>query len=134
MFKVECSKRIIETLEKRSGICSQLKVKKPERRKWRRSGVFIVHCEHISHLFLVFLLFLGIYLFGWIVANTCSILSQNHWTESCAACSHVLKPRQFGCSSVLIAIFEHGQHNIQVLNLANLFITLNKYSRAEPKF
>ena len=28
----------------------------PERRYWRRSGVFIVNFEHISHLFLVFLL------------------------------------------------------------------------------
>ena len=30
--------------------------KTPERRHWRRSGVFIVIFEHISHLFLVFLL------------------------------------------------------------------------------
>ena len=30
--------------------------KKPERRQWRRSGVFIVNFVHISHLVLVFLL------------------------------------------------------------------------------
>ena len=28
----------------------------PERRQWRRSGIFIVNFEHISHLVLVFLL------------------------------------------------------------------------------
>ena len=31
-------------------------MKTPERRHWRRSGVFIVNLEHISHLVLVFLL------------------------------------------------------------------------------
>ena len=31
--------------------------KTPDRRHWRRSGVFIVNFEHISHLSLVFLLF-----------------------------------------------------------------------------
>ena len=33
-----------------------LTIKTPERRYWRRSGVIIVNFEHISHLFLVFLL------------------------------------------------------------------------------
>ena len=28
-------------------ICSKLTVKTPERRQWRRSGVFIVNFEHI---------------------------------------------------------------------------------------
>ena len=37
-------------------ICSKLTIKTPERRHWRRSGVFIVNFEHISHLVLVFLL------------------------------------------------------------------------------
>ena len=37
-------------------ICSKLTIKTPERRHWRRSGVFIVDFEHISHFFLVFLL------------------------------------------------------------------------------
>ena len=40
----------------RCEICSKLKIKTPERRQWRRSGVFIVTFEHISRLFLVFLL------------------------------------------------------------------------------
>ena len=37
----------------RCEICSKLTIKTPER---RRSGVFIVNFEHISHLVLVFLL------------------------------------------------------------------------------
>ena len=40
---------------KRCEICSKLTIKIPERRQWRRSGVFIVNFEHISHLVLVFL-------------------------------------------------------------------------------
>ena len=36
--------------------CSKLTIKIPERRQWRRSGIFIVNFEHISHLVLVFLL------------------------------------------------------------------------------
>ena len=34
----------------------KLTIKIPERRQWRRSGVFIVNFEHISDLALVFLL------------------------------------------------------------------------------
>ena len=37
-------------------ICSKLTIKTPERCHWRRSDVFIVNFEHISHLVLVFLL------------------------------------------------------------------------------
>ena len=40
----------------RCEICSKLTVKTPERRHCRRSGVFIVNFEHISHFVLVFLL------------------------------------------------------------------------------
>ena len=40
----------------RCEICSKLTINTPERRHWRRSGVFIVNFEHISHLVLVFLL------------------------------------------------------------------------------
>ena len=32
-------------------IYSKLKIKTPERRQWRRPGVFIVNYEHISHIF-----------------------------------------------------------------------------------
>ena len=37
-------------------MCSKLTIKTTERRRWRRSGVFIINFEHISHLGLVFLL------------------------------------------------------------------------------
>ena len=37
-------------------ICSKLTMKTLERRHWRRSGVFIVNFELVSHLALVFLL------------------------------------------------------------------------------
>ena len=37
-------------------ICSKLTINTPERRYWRRSGVFIVNFEHISNIVLVFLL------------------------------------------------------------------------------
>ena len=40
----------------RCKICSKLTIKTPERRHWRRSAVFIVNVEHISHLVVVFLL------------------------------------------------------------------------------
>ena len=40
----------------RCEICSKLEIKTPERRQWRRPGVFIVNFEHISYLVLPFLL------------------------------------------------------------------------------
>ena len=40
----------------RCEICSKLTLKTSERRHLRRSGVFIVNSEHISHLVLLFLL------------------------------------------------------------------------------
>ena len=40
---------------KRCEICLKLTIKTPEQRHWRRSGVFTVNFEHISHLFLLFL-------------------------------------------------------------------------------
>ena len=40
----------------RCEICSKLTIKIPERRQWRRSGIFLVNFEHILHLVLVFLL------------------------------------------------------------------------------
>ena len=39
----------------RCEICSKSAIKTPKRRHWRRSGVFIVNFEHISHLALVFI-------------------------------------------------------------------------------
>ena len=40
----------------RCKIYSKLTKKTPERRQWCRSGVFIVNFEHLSYLFLLFLL------------------------------------------------------------------------------
>ena len=37
-------------------MCSELRIKTPERCQLRRSSVFIVKFEHISHLAIVFLL------------------------------------------------------------------------------
>ena len=48
--------KVNNTNRKRCEICSKLTIKTPERRQWRHSGVFIVNFEHISPLFLVFLL------------------------------------------------------------------------------
>ena len=36
--------------------CSKLTMKTPERRQWRRSGVFIFNFEYILHIFLMLLL------------------------------------------------------------------------------
>ena len=49
--RVKTFKRNLEVIQ----LCSQLTVKTPERLHWRRSGVFIANCEHISYLFPVFL-------------------------------------------------------------------------------
>ena len=51
MFKV--NNRSTRT---RFEICSKLTVKIPEQRQWCRPGIFTVNFEHISHLFLDFLL------------------------------------------------------------------------------
>ena len=40
----------------RCEICLKLTIKTPEQRQSRRSGVFIVNVEHISHFVIVFLL------------------------------------------------------------------------------
>ena len=40
-------------------MCSKLTIKTPERRQWRRTGVFIANFEHIPHFLLgVILVFL----------------------------------------------------------------------------
>ena len=53
---------------KRCEKCSKLTIKTPERRHWRRSGVFIVNFKHMSHLFLEFLLLtLNKYMFAGII-------------------------------------------------------------------
>ena len=39
----------------RCEICSKLTITTPEQRQWRRSGVFIINFEHITHLDILFL-------------------------------------------------------------------------------
>ena len=53
---ITCSKLTIESSRTRCEIRSKLTIKIPERRHWRRFGIFIVNCEPISHLVLLFLL------------------------------------------------------------------------------
>ena len=53
---IELLKNNNRNIRKMCEICSKSTIKNPERRKWRRYGVFIVNFEHISQLFLVFLL------------------------------------------------------------------------------
>ena len=52
MFKVNIKKLEQGVCE----ICLKLTIKTSKRRHWRRSGVFIVNSEHVSHFALVFLL------------------------------------------------------------------------------
>ena len=54
---INCPKSTIEILKKSCEICSKKTIITPERRQRLRSGVIIVVFEHISHLFLVLLLF-----------------------------------------------------------------------------
>ena len=49
------SKSTEETLEKNCELYPKITMKTPEQRQWRRSSVFIVKLEHISHFSLVFL-------------------------------------------------------------------------------
>ena len=53
IYRLKVNNRNIRT---RYEICLKLIIKIPEGRHWRRSGIFIVNFEHISHLALVFLL------------------------------------------------------------------------------
>ena len=64
-------------------IRSKLTTKTPERRhyrQWHRSGVFIINLEHISHLFLVFLLLTLFVSWGvrilYVIWNYCSRFSE----------------------------------------------------------
>ena len=52
IYLLKVNNRNIRT---RCEICSKLTLKTPERRYWRRPGIFIANFEHISHLVLVFL-------------------------------------------------------------------------------
>ena len=47
---------LLKVNNRKMEVFSKLTIKAPEWHQWRRSGVFIVHFEHISHFSLVFLL------------------------------------------------------------------------------
>ena len=51
IFLIKIRKR---NTKKSCEICSELTIKTPERRQWRRSGVFIINFEHISQLLYCF--------------------------------------------------------------------------------
>ena len=53
----------------RCEICSKLTVKIPKRRHWRRSVVFIVNFEHISHFVLVSIVNFEQVNVGWVSSN-----------------------------------------------------------------
>ena len=58
--KLFCKMREYDYVTHLTLTCSRSTIetgKRCERRQWRRSGVFIINFEHISHLFLVFLFF-----------------------------------------------------------------------------
>ena len=71
-------------------MCSKLMIKTPEWRHWRRSGVFVVNFEHISHLFLVFLLLTlkkwmlawNLVIFQGILQNYLNILLEYLWKST----------------------------------------------------
>ena len=71
-------------------MCSKLMIKTPEWRHWRRSGVFVVNFEHISHLFLVFLLLTlkkwmlawNLVIFQGILQNYPNILLEYLWKST----------------------------------------------------
>ena len=50
------SQPVFESTKTMREICLKLTIKTPERHHWRRSGVFIINFEQISHIDLVFLL------------------------------------------------------------------------------
>ena len=79
------SKSAIETLEKVVKTCSELTIKTPEQRHWRRFGVFIVNFEHISQFLLVFLLLTwSMYLFVVMLSqeNQVTVMIQNDFRKT----------------------------------------------------
>ena len=66
-------------------MCSELTIKTPERRQWRRSGVFIVNFELISHFFLVFIF---LTLNKYLTAGKCSLSKKVRESQpACEDCS-----------------------------------------------
>ena len=96
MFKV--SNRNNRT---RFEICSKLTIKTPERNQLRRSGLFIVNFEHISHLLLVFLLLTlnRLMLTGTAIRG---VLSKGYFTQDKCAIFDVLRFEKYTRKSITI--------------------------------
>ena len=62
-----------KNFRKRCEICLNLPIKTPERPRWRCSSVFIINFKHISHLFLVFLVFPSIFYYQQVNISWCSL-------------------------------------------------------------
>ena len=75
---------------KRCEIYWKLTIKKPKRRQWRPSGVFIVNFEYILHLFHLFLLltFSGSFFAGLTHISQFSVDKQECTTHGCSQKSH----------------------------------------------
>ena len=58
---------VYRNTRKRCETCSKFTIKTTETRQWHRFGIFIFNFEHVSHLFLVFLLLT----LTWMAINVC---------------------------------------------------------------
>ena len=87
-------------------ICSKLTIMTPKQSHWCRSGVCIVNFEHISHFFLVFLLWtLNIYLHIGLPGNA-MLKERNESTRN-------TRMNSINVSSVFITNFKHIQSSVQ---------------------
>ena len=68
------SRRSNRITRKRCKTCSKLTIKAPERPQWRRSAVFIVNFEHISDIFLVFIVLYEQVNVSWVITDNYVLL------------------------------------------------------------
>ena len=83
---ITCSNLNNRNTRTRCEISSELILKTPERRHWRRSVVFIVNFEHIPHLVLVFLLltWVGKCRMGWLLFIFSALYRENGTSDTAA--------------------------------------------------
>ena len=83
-------------------ICSKLTIKTPERRYWRRSGVFIVNCEHVSHLvnFVNSIVNFELVNVHWVIENK----YKSYWNSEC---KHYYVRHPLSSGKQLILTFIH---------------------------
>ena len=109
LFKVNHGKN-----RKRFEICSNLTIKTPERRNWRRSGVFIVNFEHNSHIFHVFSLLLATQVSAWIFWHFCRSCKCCDFMSFKSSCSATFR-KIFSMMNTLCKMFVVHFHNISSL-------------------